>query len=305
MEGMAEAAKMGIPITQVYETNMQGRLEDHLFEIEAERLLREGLQRVEDKEGYLSKLAEEMGVLEFVENVDSFEEKISLVCSSTRATLTGALFASFLKELYGKSKDLEALLLQLEEDIPWAGIYVTRRVYNIFFSRENRPKWITYLQEEFGVSEVQAKEIVSKIDMLPASKRRAEDTYRTLGGKSNLTNTEFPDHQVKVWKMSQSNFFELSRFEKSITEEPDVERLERLLKIEDFRKAYELTPELTRKLKQVGIEGNFGLGGIKPEEWSTYGPVVKTMKEFNTAYINFRQKAIDFVRKVAQKSERS
>jgi transaldolase len=326
MEGMSEATKMGIPITQVYETNMQGRLEDHLREIEAERLLKEGLQKAEDREKHLRKLAEELGVLEYAEKVDSVEKKISIICASKLLkdlhltftpntpyikgpsygrALTDTRFVNALQELCGKSKDLPALLSQLEEDIHWAGIYVTRRVYNIFFSQENKPKWVAYLQKEFEVSREKAEEIVDKIDVLSSSKRRAEDTYRTLGGITNLTNTEFPDHQVKVWRMARQEGFELSGFKKSIAEEPEIKTLERLLKIEDFRKAYELTPNLSRRLKQVGIEGDFGEGGTRPEEWPKYGPVVKTMKEFSTAYINFKQKTIDFVRKTAQKSDQN
>jgi hypothetical protein len=49
ISGMARAVKMGIPITQAYETNMGGRLESHLRDVESARILKEALAKVKDK----------------------------------------------------------------------------------------------------------------------------------------------------------------------------------------------------------------------------------------------------------------
>ncbi|MEM3047184.1 MAG: hypothetical protein QW057_08900, partial [Candidatus Bathyarchaeia archaeon] len=175
------------------------------------------------------------------------------------------------------------------------GVFVTRRVFQVAFKPEHRPKWAKYLQEEFGLSEDEAREVVDKVDLLPSSKRRADDTYLVLGAKhvTNLTNTEFPDQQLKVWQQSRREGFNLAEYENSIAAEPDPGALERLLRIEDFRKAYELTPELSQTLNCVGIEVPQENGGLKPEEWSSYGPAAKTMQEFRGAYLAFRQKLID------------
>lgn len=60
----------------------------------------------------------------------------------------------------------------------------------------------------------------------------------------------------------------------------------------DFRKAYELTPELKEKLGRVGIRNDFGEGGLEVDEWPTFGSVVKTMREFTDAYNTFREEAV-------------
>ena len=94
-----------------------------------------------------------------------------------------------------------------------------------------------------------------------------------------------------------------SAFLKSITTKWKLALLvQRLLKPENFRRAYELTPELTEKLRSVGIEGDFGEGGLRMDEWPTFGSVIKTMTEFTNAYIRFREKCVGFVREMAKRS---
>lgn len=221
-EGMARALKNGAAITQVYQTNMLGRLSDHL------------------------------------------------------------------KDVVGDDPEKQ-------EAIKYSGIYITRKIYKLFFSPENRIKWQAYLKKKFNLSDSQVKEIFNKIDLLPASKRKPEDTYLVLGGP-NITNTEFPTHQTKVWEESLKDGFNLEKYRDSINKEPDPKILEKLLEIEDFREAYELTPELTEKLKEVGIKTSSEKNGIQPEDWPKFGPVVKTMTEFKNAYLDFQKKVIDFVK---------
>jgi transaldolase len=301
MRGLAGALKAGIPITQVYITNMEGRLEDHLREAEAERLLWASLEKVGDKEARIKKLAERLGAPEIVEKVGSLKEKVAILCSKRYLkALTDERFIEALGE-----KDAKALV-QLESDIKLAGVFVTRRVFQIAFRPEARAKWVKYLQEEFGVTEEEAREVVDKVDLLPSSKRRAEDTYLVLGGKgiTNLTNTEFPDQQLRVWGLSCQEGFELSRFVNTIAAEPDAAVLKRLLRIEDFRKAYMLTPELVQRLGRVGIEVPSEDGGLRPEDWSSYGPVIKTMGEFQNAYLSFKQLLIDFIKSEGDKEKK-
>lgn len=302
MKGMAHALKMGIPISQVYETNMGGRLESHLRDLEAERLVNKVLGKVGDREKVLRRLAEKLGASKELNTTLSVREKVGLICSYKylKSLSHPALVEAITNaKIYWNSKEVSAFLSRLENDIGHAGTFVAQRVYKIFFTTENRPKWLAFLQKEFGISEGEAEEIMDKIDVLPASKRKTNDTFFTLA-RRNVTNTEFPNHQLKVLEASREKGFDLSSFEDSIMKDYDSDILQRLLKLEDFRKAYELTPELIEKLRTVGIEEDFGQGGLKITEWSTFGPVVKTMNEFTEAYNRFREKAIEFVRKVSR-----
>ncbi|MCK4926801.1 hypothetical protein KAS10_05490, partial [Candidatus Aerophobetes bacterium] len=178
------------------------------------------------------------------------------------------------------------------------------KVYRIFFSQENRARWVSYLEKQFGLAKPQAEEIMDKIDLLPASKRKPNDTYFTLARK-NMTNTEFPNHQQSVLEASYQKEFSLSDFEDAILRDHDPKILSRLMKLPDFRKAYELTPELEEKLGRVGIRDDFGVGGLKVAEWSTFGSVVKTMREFTGAYNTFREEAVEFVRRVGRSSSQA
>ena len=55
-------------------------------------------------------------------------------------------------------------------------------MWGIFFSDENRAKWIDYLCWQHGLTPDQAELIFGRVCYLPASKRKPEDTYWTLAG---------------------------------------------------------------------------------------------------------------------------
>ncbi len=76
--------------------------------------------------------------------------------------------------------------------------------------------------------------------------------------------------------------------------------LQRLLTLGDFRKAYELTPELRTDLEKIGIEEDFGDGGLRVEEWPSFGSVVKTMNQFSSGYEEFKKRAVEFVQKISK-----
>jgi hypothetical protein len=191
-------------------------------------------------------------------------------------------------------KDKSPVLKQLEEDIRMSGIYVTRKAFEILFKPQLKPTLVSYLSREFGLSKDQATSVVEAVNLLPASKRRAEDTYLVLAEKrvSNLTNTEFPDHQLKVLQRSREGGFNLADFENSISSDPDSEVLKRLIEIPDFRRAYNLTAQLVSDLGKIGVESPDERGGLEPEEWSSFGPTRKTMEEFTNAYLSFRTKLV-------------
>jgi len=305
LKGMAEALKMGIHPTQNYETNMGGRLESHLRDLAAEKLLREALAKVHDKEGFLRRLAEKLGALKELDKPSSLEEKARAICSFTYLKpLANPAFVEAIAsaKIRGKTKEeTAAFLASLEDDIGLSGTFVARRVYRIFFSPENRPRWLAYLQKKFEVSQAEAEEVMDKMDVLPASKRKPSDTYLTLG-RRNMTTTEFPNHQQNVLEASRQKGFNLDDFDNAVLEENDPQVLQRLLKLGDFRRAYELTPELAENLRKAGIQGDYGQGGVKPSEWPAFGSVVKTMNEFTNAYNQFKEKAIQIVREAAKGS---
>ena len=303
MEGMAAALKMGISPTQVYETNMGGRLESHLRDLEAERLLTEALGKAKDRDKSLRGLVQKLGATEELQELSSFKDKVGAISSyKYLKSLTNPAFVDTVAEAktYEDSKNETYTFLEsLESHIGYAGTLVAQKVYRIFFSHENRAKWVRYLEREFSLSNLEAEEIMDKIDLLPASKRKPNDTYFTLARK-NMTNTEFPNHQQSVLEASWKKEFSLSDFEDAILRDHDPKILSSLLKLPDFRKAYELTPELKENLDGVGIRNDFGVGGLKVTEWSTFGSVVKTMAEFTSAYNTFREKTVEFVRRTAR-----
>ncbi len=283
-EGMAKATKKGILPTQVYQTNMIGRTEDYLREVEAERLV----AKLSDEE--LKELAKL--VIGEIPTGKNRQEITKTLCSKKHfKSLDDERLTEALKKYYGE--ETASTLKRLEEDIQYSGIFVTRKVYQIFF--ENKLKILKWLEKKFKLSWGQAELIFDRIDLLPASKRRAEDTYLVLG-TPNITNTEFPDQQLKVYAASKEANFNLDKYRQSIMAGIDAEIIKRLLEIEDFRKIFEATPELNKTLKEIGIEGDFGDRGMKSKNWQDYGAVQKTMAEFKNAYQDFQKKVLEFLK---------
>lgn len=317
MEGMAKAAKRGIKTTKVYETNMGGRLEDHLREVVAADYIHRALEKVDNKLKMLADLAEKLGIT--VKSLEgewkgasgwgydivarTLEEKVNLLASRQYIRpLNKEVFAEFLVEtgLFNSKDEAMKELERKERVIGYAGTLVAQRVWWIFFSPENRNKWIAYLISRYNLDPERAEEILNNIDVLPASKRKPSDTYLTLA-RNNMTNTEFPDHQLNVVEMSEEPGFKLSNYENAITMKHDQEIIRELLELEDFRKAYELTEELARILSEVGIEvKHMGTRGLKPDEWATFGSTVKTMRGFTEGYNRFREKVVNIAKEVAK-----
>ena len=310
MKGRAMAVRQGIHPSTVYETTMGGRLDDHLREVQAESLLRRALERVKDKKEALRDLAEKLGAWEEARRAPSVDEMIRTVCSRRYLRpMTKEPFIDLLTRtrVIGDSRErTEALLSRLEKDIGYAGIIVTHRVYWIFFSPENKPRWLAYLRSKYGLTEEQAREVMRGIDMLPASKRKPEETLLTLG-REHMTNTEFPNHQLSVLMRSRETGFNPEDYENAVLKEIDPGIVHRLLEEwedirDDCRSALELTPELIEVLRDVGIEPDFGDRGHQPSDWPGFGPVVKTMSQFANAYNRFKERVVGFVREMAEEA---
>ena len=310
MEGRAEAVKKGIPLTTVYETNMGGRLDDHIREEHAEDLLKKALEKVDDKEEALSRLAEQLGARDAVKEKTSLENKIRTVCSRRfLRPLNKEPLINFLAKngVPSSSKeDVTEYLATLESDIEYCGILVTKRVYEIFFSPENRPKWIAYLQSKYGLTKEQAEEVMRGIDVLPASKRKPKETLLTLGDL-HMTHTEFPNHQMNILMTSRKSSFNIKEYKASVLKEISPEIVRRLTEkwsdIKDlFAESYELTPSQQEVLKDARIANpeKYGSRGLQPSEWSAFGATVKTMNEFSRSYEQFKKRCIEFIRKVSE-----
>jgi hypothetical protein len=294
MEGMAGAIKKGIRPTQLYMTNMGGRLESHLREVKLEGLFRELKMKIGEEKALqkVERLSEANGTKEKVSRSKTYEEK---VLAATRfahgqRTINEPIFSA-LEEVAPKES-----LQKWEDGIAKSGTLVARRVWSIFFSDENREKWVAYLRTRKDLDGDQARLIMDRIHYLPASKRKPFDTYWTLSSR-NLVHTEFPDHQENVRKMAEASSFDLKETEESITNTFPEEVLDLLNQLEDFRKAYEINPELAGVFKEAGISGEFGLGGLTPSDWPEFGPVKKTLSEFKGAYDAFQKEMVSLIKR--------
>lgn len=299
MEGMAAALGGGITPTQTYVTNMGGRLEDHLRESVASNLLLKAVEEMNsiEREALLEKMAIGLGIKEELKK-KSLNNRADFLTS--RRILGGSLLNEFFIEAlvstkaYGGRGQVFSMLKTMEDAIKMSGTYVARRVYEIMFSPLNRSKWAEYLVRKFNISRENAELILSRIDLLPASKRKPEDTFLTLS-RRNVTNTEFPNHQLAVVKEVLGKGFKTEDYEDSITKELDYEALKVLTSVEDFVKAYEASSELNSLLEKVGINRSYGDRGASTEDWPNYGPCAKTLEEFTKAYLSFRRKVLNLV----------
>ena len=296
-EGKARAAKGDGQVVRTYETNMGGRFVSHLREVEAEKIFlaaaaRAGEGRATD---LLDALAADLDVGQ--EDDGSLADRARAVCAYANLKTLDHPIVLEAAEAAGQSAD--AILL-LEEDLKKAGTLVARRVYWVFFSPENRPKWVAHLCKTYGVTDDQAKWIVDSMDVLPASKRIPEDSFHTLGA-SNMCNTEFPNHARAVQEASEADGFRLEDFRDAVLDsyEPGVDQ--RLRELPDFCRGYDLTPSLKDFLQNVvGIDvSGWQIKGLEPGDWPEFGSVQKTSAEFQAAYDTFAAKCVAIAREVA------
>jgi len=293
MEGMAEAMRKGIRPTQLYMTNMGGRLESHLREVKLEELFSELKDKVGESKAIqkIEQLSEANGSKEKVSKSKTYEDKVLVGTRYAHQKTINESICEALKEVASKES-----LQSWEEAIGKSGTFVARRIWAIFFSAENREKWTVYLMKKKGLLQKQASFIMDRIHCLPASKRKPFDTYWTLSSR-NMVHTEFPDHQENVRKMAQEPRFDLNEYGESISNIFPAGVLDQLNQIEDFRKAYEINPELSEIFKEAGISGDFGLGGLAPSDWPEFGPIQKTLSEFKGAYDAFQKEMVSLIKK--------
>ncbi len=296
-EGKAHAAKAGGQVVRTYETNMGGRFVSHLREVEAEKIFLSAAERA--GEGKASELLDALAADLGAGDADngSMADRAQAVCAYQNLKSLDHPIVLEAAAAAGQSADAIQLL---EEDLKKAGTLVARRVYWVFFSPENRPKWVTYLRKTCAVTDEQAGWIVDSMDVLPASKRIPEDSFHTLGA-SNMCNTEFPNHARAVQTASEQEGFNLEDFRGAVldTYEPGVDQ--RLRELPDFCRGYDLTPSLKDFLQNVvGIDvAGWQTRGMEPADWPDFGSVQKTSAEFRAAYDTFAAKCVAIAKEVA------
>ena len=290
-EGKARAARAGKPVVRTYETNMGGRFVSHLREVEAEKLFG---ALPEDRAGeWLAELASDLGV----EMPDgTLAERAVHVCSYAHLKSLDHPIMLSVAEAVGQSSEA---MVQLEADLKKAGTLVARRVHWIFYAAENRPKWVAYLSNAYGVSKDRAQWILASMDVLPASKRVPDDTLHALG--ENMCHTEFPNHQRAVQLVSEDPDFDLDELRGSIGHEYEPGVAQRLYELPDFQKGYDLTPALKEFLeREVKIDlSGWQTRGTEPDDWPNFGSVQKTSAEFKAAYDAFLIRCVDLAKEVA------
>ena len=301
MEGMAVAIRKGIQPTQLYMTNMGGRLESHLREVKLEESFQELRKKIGDEKAVerIVRLSEANGTKDRVSKAKTFEEK---VLATTRYAHGQKKIDEPIFEVLREVTSRESLQNR-EDAIGKSGTLVARRVWWIFFSETNRDRWVAYLMKKNGLTREQAVCVIDRIHCLPASKRKPFDTFWTLSSR-NLVHTEFPDHQENVRRMAEESQFNLEDCQESISKTFSPEILEQLNQMEDFRKAYEINPELREIFREVGILEDLGLGGLMPSGWAEFGPVQKTLAEFKSAYDTFQKEMVSILQEHVRNKKR-
>jgi hypothetical protein len=283
LAGMAAAIKKGVVPTQLYMTTWAAGSRIPR-EAKLERLFGELKELVGEAKALakVNQLAAANGTKAKVDEAKGYEAK---VVAATRFASQRTLDANVTAAL---ADVVTADGLRTWEDaIGKSGTLVARRAWGIFWSEGNRGKWVEYLSRKHQITREQAGLILSRVCYLPASKRKPQDTYWTLTG-SNMVHTEFPNHQENVRKLAEEPGFKLADYVESITQQFPAEVVKRLTTIPDFRLGYQLNGELSQILRQVGIDGDFGIGGHTPEQLPEFGSVQKTLTEFKAAYDKFR-----------------
>ncbi len=293
--GKARAIKAGRPVTRTYMTNMGGRFVSHLREEEAKRILLElaSHKGENDANQIIVRLAEKLKLssseLARLDRAATVAEKADIVCTfknmkslTNEAFLEVALHAGLSKEQVD----------ELEMDLRKAGTLVARKVYLLFYEKNNHDKWLDWLEHEHKLKRAEAISALDSMDILPASKRVPEDTLDTLGSV-NMCNTEFPNHARAVQVYSEKNTFDLSSFREAVLRGSETELVKRLSRIRDFVKGYESTPQISAQVHGVKASFPTQLGGVEEAQWNEFGPVKKTMTEFKDAYDKFLERCIE------------
>jgi transaldolase len=299
IEGKARAIKSGRPVTRTYMTNMGGRFVSHLREEEAKRILLNLTSRIGESETnqIIIRLAQKLNLpsseLTRVEQATTVTEKSDIVCAfKNMKSLTHEAFLQVASHAGLSKEQVE----ELEMDLRKAGTLVARKVYLLFYEKNNHERWLSWLQDQHKLDRAQAISVLDSMDILPASKRVPEDTLDTLASV-NMCNTEFPNHAKSVQVYSEKENFNLELFREAALRGSDPDLVRRLSRIQDFVGGYESTAWILEKTHQVEAKFHSELGGLEEQAWGEFGPVRKTMNEFKNAYDKFLARCVELAGK--------
>ena len=105
--------------------------------------------------------------------------------------------------------------------------------------------------------------------------------------------------------MAEDPQFNFEEYSESILQTFPSDIVNHLNQMADFRRAYEINPELAEIFKAAGIDEDLGKGGLNPSDWPQFGPVQKTLAEFKAAYDGFYHEILSSLRKPAPKKKSS
>lgn len=278
-------------------TNMGGRFVSHLREEEAKRILLEVASHKgeNDARRLIIRLAERLKLssseLARVDHAASVADKADIVCAfKNMKSLTHEAFLEVASHTGVNKEQIE----RLESDLRKAGTLVARKVYLLFYEKDNHEKWLNWLENEHKLKRADAINVLDSMDILPASKRVPEDTLDTLAS-INMCNTEFPNHARAVQVYSEKDTFDLGAFREAALRGSETELVRRLSGIVDFVKGYESTSRISEEVSKVRAAFPTQLGGMEEAEWNKFGPVKKTMTEFKGAYDKFLERCVELV----------
>jgi hypothetical protein len=280
-------------------TNMGGRFVSHLREEEAKRILLDLASRKGESETnqIIVRLAQKLKLpsseLTRAERATTVAEKSDIVCAfKNMKSLTHEAFLEVASHAGLSKEQVE----ELEMDLRKAGTLVARKVYLLFYEKNNHEKWLGWLKDQHKLERAQAISVLDSMDILPASKRVPEDTLDTLAS-INMCNTEFPNHAKAVQVYSEKEKFNLESFREAALRGSEPELVRRLSRIEDFVRGHEATPRILEKTREVKAKFQSELGGLEEQAWGEFGPVRKTMNEFKDAYDKFLERCVGLAAK--------
>ena len=101
--------------------------------------------------------------------------------------------------------------------------------------------------------------------------------------------------------MSEQEGFSLEAFREAVLDSYGPEVVQRLRRLPDFCRGYDLTPSLRSFLiGDVGIDvESWQTSGLEPVQWPAFGPVQKTVAEFRAAYDAFAARCLSIAEEAA------